>query len=69
VSWQETQRLDKEVRLRAKEAGCCDALDGFPPDWRLDTLLPREEWSGYRLMLVEQGYAEGYAEGSKPLPF
>jgi hypothetical protein len=74
VSYRETQRLDHEARLYAKEMGCCDALDGLPPDPDPTTFLEdrspfREHHSCYRVMLAFEGYAEGYAEGSEPLPF
>jgi hypothetical protein len=67
-SWERVRR-DKEIRLYAKEMGCCDALDGFPEDWMPYTFLLAQERDPHTLELVLEGYREGYAEGSKPLPF
>jgi hypothetical protein len=68
MSW-EARRRDAEIRLRAKEHGCCDALDGFPKDWLPSTFLSERDKDPHTLALVYEGYAEGYAQGSKPLPF
>jgi hypothetical protein len=65
----ERRRRDKEIRLAAKEHGCLDALDGFPQDWMPYTFLRAHERDPHTLKLVFEGYREGYAEGSEPLPF
>jgi hypothetical protein len=68
MSW-EMRRRDHEIRLRAKEHGCCDALDGFPEDWIPYTFLEERDKDPRTLELVFEGYVEGYREGSQPLPF
>ena len=65
----ERRRRDAEIRLRAKEHGCCDALDGLPQDWLPFTFLEERDKDPYTITLVLEGYAEGYLEGSRPLPF